>query len=151
MAKLDEIAELLTEELHNFEQSVRHLEEVRQSLDQYHLIPDTTEVDFLLKGYSDRQQKILNEQNELLRNLSYRVNDAFLIPNGYIKIFWVWCFLNLLVWGYSIYTISQWPNKEEIAFQNGKDEYLQHFQDFFDQHPEAHEAYQSWIKQSEEK
>lgn len=151
MAKLDEIAELLTEELHNFEEAVSHLEEVRQSLDQYHLIPDTTEVDFLLKGYSDRQQKILNEQNELLRNLSYRVNDAFLIPNGYIKIFWVWCFLNLLAWGLSVGMISKWPEKQEIAFQKGKEAYIQHFQDFFDQHPEAHKAYQSWIKPSEVK
>ena len=151
MAKLDEIAELLTEELHNFEQSVRHLEEVRQSLDHYVIMPDTSEVDYLIKSYNDRQQKILNDQNELLRNLSYRVNDAFLIPNGYIKIFWVWCFLNLLVWGLSVIMISRWPEKEEIAFQKGKEEYLQHFQDFFDQRPEALEAYQSWIKQSEQK
>jgi hypothetical protein len=151
MAKLDEIAELLTEELHNFEEAVNRLEEVRQSLEQYHLVPDTSEVNFLLEGYNDRQKKILDEQNELLRNLSYRVNDAVLIPDLYIKIFWVWCFLNLLVWGLSVATISKWPEKQEIAFQKGKEAYIQHFQDFFDQHPEEHEAYLSWIKQSEEK
>lgn len=151
MAKLDEIAELLTEELHNFEEAVRHLEAERQSLEQYHLIPDTTEVNFLLKGYNDRQQKILEEQNSLLKSLSYRVNNAFIIPNGYIQIFWVWCFLNLLVWGLSIALISKWPEKKEIAIQKAKEENLQHFRDFFDQHPESKKAYLDWAKEPEEK
>jgi len=106
MAKLDEIAELLTEELHNFEQSVRHLEKIRESLDHYHLIPDTTEVDFLIKGYNDRQRKILEEQNELIRSLTYKIENATLFPGWLIKLFWAWCFLNLIMWGFSIYTIS---------------------------------------------
>ena len=151
MTKLDEIAELLTEELHNFEQSVRHLEQLRKSLEHYHLIPDTTEVDFLLKGYNDRQEKILKEQNDLLKSLAYNVHNASLFPGWLIKLFWGWCFLNLLVWGLSVIMISSWPEKKEIAVQKGKEEYMQHFRDFFDKHPEARKAYQDWIKQSEQK
>lgn len=151
MAKLDEIAELLTEELHNFEQSVQHLEQVREFLDQYILTPDTSEVDELIKAYHQRQQKELQEQKKLLRNLYSKVQGSTLLPKWMIILCWIWCFLNLIVWGLSVHHFSQATDKEEAAFEKGKEQYVGHFREFFDGHPEARDAYRDWIKQSEPK
>ncbi|CAN0602998.1 unnamed protein product, partial [Ectocarpus sp. 12 AP-2014] len=57
MAKLDEIVELLTEELKNFEHSVNRMEKLKEFLIGYKVSADTDDIDYLLRGYNDSQKK----------------------------------------------------------------------------------------------
>lgn len=59
MAKLEEVAELLTEEIKKFENSISRLEGLHAFLRNYRLKPDTTDIDFILRRYNDHQKKAI--------------------------------------------------------------------------------------------
>jgi len=88
MAKLDEIAELLTEEINGFEKSIGRLEKVHENLQNLPLIPDTTEINTLLKDYGNNQKKIVEDQQRLIQRILQKVEKSILLPSWVIKLSW---------------------------------------------------------------
>ena len=144
MAKLDEIAELLTEELKNFEHSVNRMEKLKEFLMGYKVSADTTGIDFLLKGYNDSQKKVVEEQNELLAKIIYHVKKSIAFPKWAVKLFWGFLVIALLVLGYAIFQISNIPKKEQAAFSSGESKAVRHFERFMQETPEAGTLYEEW-------
>ena len=116
MAKLDEIAELLTEELKNFEHSINRMEKLKEFLIGYKVSADTADIDHLLKGYNDTQKKVVEEQNKLLANVIYHIKKSISFPKWAVKLFWGFLVTVLLVLGYAIFQISSIPKKEASCF-----------------------------------
>lgn len=102
MAKLDEIAELLTEEIHNFEQSVEKLETLQTSLKDYKLEPDASLVNKILWECHESQRKRQRELENMVLEINSTIEKAQTIPGWQVKLFWAWSFLNLLGWGITI-------------------------------------------------
>ncbi|WP_088340306.1 DUF6730 family protein [Robiginitalea sediminis] len=102
MAKLDEIAELLTEEIHSFEQTVRKLEILQKSLEDYKLEPDTSLVNQMLHNYHEKQKLRQQILHELVSAIKKSIEKSQMIPGWRIKLFWTFGFLNLLGWGITI-------------------------------------------------
>ena len=102
MAKLDEIAELLTEEIHSFEQTVSKLEVIQKSLKDYKLEPDTSIVNQMLSDYHEKQQHKLRRIEDLIAKVTRSIEKSRLIPDWQIKTFWAWNFINLVGWGLTI-------------------------------------------------
>ena len=144
MAKLDEIAELLTEELKNFEHSVNRMEKLKEFLMGYKVSADTADIDYLLKGYNDSQKKAVEEQNKLLSNVIYHVKKSIAFPKWAIKLFWGFLVIVLLVLGYAIFQISRIPKKEQAAFSKGERNAIRHFERFMEETPEAGALYEEW-------
>ena len=145
MAKLDEIAELLTEELKNFEHSVIRMEKLKEFLIGYKVSADTADIDYLLKGYNDSQKKAVEEQNKLLANVIYHVKKSIAFPKWAIKLFWGFLVIVLLVLGYAIFQISSIPKKEQAAFSQGESNAVRHFERFMQETPEAGALYEEWL------
>jgi len=144
MAKLDEIAELLTEELKNFEHSVNRMEKLKEFLMGYKVSADTADIDYLLKGYNDSQKKVVEEQNKLLANVIYHVKKSIVFPKWAVKLFWGFLVTVLLVFGYAIFQISNIPKKEQAAFSQGESKAVRHFERFMEETPEAGALYEEW-------
>ncbi len=144
MAKLDEIAELLTEELKNFEHSVNRMEKLKEFMMDYKVQADTDGIDHLLKGYNDNQKKTVEEQNELLANVIYYVKKSIALPKWAVKLFWGLLVTILLVLGYSIFQISRIPKKEQAAFSQGESNAVRHFERFMEENPEVSALYEEW-------
>jgi len=102
MIKLDEIAELLTEEIHSFEKTVDRLEKLQSTLDNYKLEPDTTLVNQMLHEYHQSQNRRQDEIGTLIFDLKNKIEKSSMVPSWQIKLFWVWSFLNLLGWGITL-------------------------------------------------
>ena len=102
MAKLDEIAELLTEEIHSFEKSVNKLETLQASLKDYKLEPDNSLVNKILWEYHEIQRKRHFELEKIVLGINNKIEKAQTIPGWQVKLFWAWSFLNLLGWGITI-------------------------------------------------
>jgi hypothetical protein len=151
MAKLDEIAELLTEEIHGFEKSIDRLERVHEDLQNLPLRPNTTEIDALLKEYSNNQKKAIEEQQRLMQRILYKVERSILLPSWAIKMFWGMLVCVLLVLGFSIYQVSRISKKEEAAYIKGRDNALGHYGTFLDESPQAKELYQKWLEEKDKK
>ncbi|UOY06149.1 hypothetical protein L0P88_19760 [Muricauda sp. SCSIO 64092] len=144
MAKLDEIAELLTEELNNFEHSVNRMEKLKEFLMDYEVQADTDGIDHLLKGYNDSQRKAVEEQNKLLANVIYHIKKSISFPKWAIKLFWGFMVTVLMVLGYAIFQISNIPKKEQAAFSQGESNAVRHFERFIEETPEAGALYEEW-------
>ncbi|MEM6737151.1 MAG: DUF6730 family protein [Bacteroidota bacterium] len=144
MAKLDEIAELLTEELKSFEHSVNRMEKLKEFLMGYKVSADTADIDYLLKGYNDSQKKVVEEQNKLLANVIYHVKKSIAFPKWAVKLFWGFLVIVLLVLGYAIFQISSISQKEQAAFSQGESNAVRHFERFMEETPEAGALYQEW-------
>ncbi|MEL6484779.1 MAG: DUF6730 family protein [Bacteroidota bacterium] len=144
MAKLDEIAELLTEELKSFEHSVSRMEKLKEFLMGYKVSADTADIDYLLKGYNDNQKKAIEEQNKLLANVIYHVKKSIAFPKWAVKLFWGFLVVILLVLGYAIFQIASIPKKEQAAFSQGESNAVRHFEWFMEEIPEAGALYEEW-------
>ena len=151
MAKLDEIAELLTEELDGFEKNIGRLERVHQQMQNLELRPDTAEIDTLLKEYGNNQKKLVEDQNTMMLRILQKVERSILLPGWAIKLSWGLLVCVLLVLGFSTYQVSRTSEKEEAAFIKGQDGATGYFGTFLDENPEAKELYQRWIKENNKK
>ena len=148
MAKLDEIAELLTEEINGFEKSIGRLEKAHENLKGLPLRPDTSELNALLKEYGNNQKTNIEEQQRLMERILQKVEKSLLLPSWAIKLFWGLLVCVLLVLGYSVYQISRISKKEEAAYIKGQDSVMGHYGAFLDESPQAKELYQKWLEEN---
>lgn len=144
MAKLEEIAELLTEEIKEFENSISRLEELHAFLRNYKIKPDTSDIDFILRRYNDHQKKAIDDQHKLMGNVIHYIKKSMTLPKWAIKLFWGLLVIVLLVLGFSVYKVSRIPEIRQEAFGQGEEKAVGHFGAFFEASPEASELYQEW-------
>ena len=144
MAKLDEIAELLTEEIKGFENSVNRMEELKAFLMTYKVQADTSDSDFILKEYNGYQRKSVEDQHKLMANVVYYIKQSITFPKWAIKLFWGLLVCIILVLGFSVYKVSQISEIKHEAFEQGEEKAVAHFRAFFESIPEASELYQEW-------
>ncbi len=144
MAKLDEIAELLTEEIKGFENSINRMEQLKKFLMTYKVKADTSDVDFILKRYNDHQKKADDEQHKLMANVVYYIKKSMTFPKWSIKLFWGLLVCIILVLGFSVYKVSRISDIKQEAYGQGEEKAVAHFRAFFKASPEASELYQEW-------
>jgi hypothetical protein len=151
MAKLDEIAELLTEEINGFEKSIVRLEKVHENLQNLTLRPDTNEINVLLKEYGNSQKANIEEQQKLMRRILGKVEKSILLPSWAIKLSLGLLVCVLLILGFSVYQLSRISKKEEVAYIKGQDSAMGHYGAFLDESPQAKELYQIWLEENGKK
>ncbi|GMN09615.1 hypothetical protein MTsPCn9_16580 [Croceitalea sp. MTPC9] len=151
MAKLDEIAELLTEEINGFEKSIGRLEKVHEDLKGLPLRPDTSELNALLKEYGNNQKNNIEEQQRLMERILGKVEKSILLPSWAIKLSWGLLTCVLLVLGFSIYQVSRIAKKEEAAYLKGQEGAIKHYGTFLDESTQAKELYQEWLVENGKK
>ncbi|PIB37943.1 DUF6730 family protein [Maribacter sp. 4G9] len=144
MAKLDEIAELITEEIKEFENSVSRLEELQAFLMNYKIKPDTKDIDFILRRYNDDQKRTIQDQHKLMANVVYYIKKSMTIPKWAVKLFAGLLFCIILVLGFSVYKVSRISDIKLEAYGKGEEEAVGHFRAFFEASPEASELYHEW-------
>src|SRR6056297_596163 len=121
MAKLDEIAELITEEIKEFENSVSRLEEMQAFLMNYKIKPDTKDIDFILRRYNDDQKRTIQDQHKLMANVVYYIKKSMTIPKWAVKLFVGLLVCIILVLGFSIYKVSRISKIELEAYGKGEE------------------------------
>ncbi|TLF44581.1 DUF6730 family protein [Maribacter aurantiacus] len=151
MAKLDEIAELLTEEIKEFENSVSRLEEMKAFLMTYKIKPDTKDIDFVLRRYNEDQKKVIENQYKLMDNVVYYIKKSITFPIWAIKLFWGLLVIIFLVFGFSVYKVSRISDIKLEAYGQGEEKAVGHFRAFFEASPEASELYQKWLEPQSKK
>lgn len=146
MAKLDEIAELLTEEISGFEKSIGRLEKAHENLKNLPLRPDTSELNALLREYGNNQKNNIEEQQRLMERILNKVERSIRLPSWAIKLSWGLLVVVLFVIGVSIYQVSRISKKEKAAYIKGQDDAIEHYGTFLKDSPEAKELYQEWLE-----
>ncbi len=73
--KLDEVMELLTDELDGFNKSLGKLEKLTQNVDGIKIIPDTSEIERLLREH-------LNYEKDKNKRLQESIHRVWSVPQG---------------------------------------------------------------------
>jgi len=89
MAKLEEIAELLTDEIEGFNQSINKLEGISNKINNAKFNSDISNVLFLIEEQKRDLKHQLNYQNRKLQEVSKKVTNARIFPNWLVVLFFV--------------------------------------------------------------
>ncbi len=105
MAKLEEIAELLTDEIEGFNQSIKKLEGVSNKINNVKFSSDISNIKYLLEEQKREIKHQLNRQNGQLDQISNKLNKVRIFPNWLVVLFFVFVIIYALVIAFLIYRL----------------------------------------------
>ncbi|QLE00927.1 hypothetical protein HX109_04865 [Galbibacter sp. BG1] len=140
MAKLEEIAALLTEEIEGFNTSVTKLEKLSKKLKEVKVKADASKIEYLLETHLKKQERFEAIQEKNTKELLNSLDRSRLFPKWSVVVGSFFVVL-LLVLGFI--TLSYRHKNREL-----KDNILQlenHYQGFIKEHPKVEEQYLNWV------
>ena len=147
--KLDEVMELLTDELDGFNQSIGRLERLTQNTDNIKVIPDTSEIERLLREHLNYEKVKNSELRQSVEDIGSQISKARLISKAQLWYhYWIW-FVSLVIIGYLTFKVSQIDDVRERAFNKGEQEVISDLREYFDQYPQHYKSYQKWVKEKD--
>ncbi|AKA33907.1 DUF6730 family protein [Flagellimonas lutaonensis] len=146
MAKLDEIAELLTEEIRSFGSWVTELKVLLKNIDEFGFEPDTSEMERLLNVHQSNLKSISEKQHQALDKALKNIDKSRLIPKWEVALIYTVMILNATVFGYFGYHYIQYEKQKETAYLEGKNEGLFKATQYFEDHPVIFKDYQEWVQ-----
>ena len=149
MAKLDEIAELLTEEIRSFGSWVTELKVLLKNINEFGFEPDTSEMERLLNVHQSNLKTISEKQHQALDKLLKNIDKSRLIPKWELALIYTVMILNATVFGYFGYHYIQYEKQKEAAYLEGKNEGLVKAKQYFEDHPIIFKDYQKWLKKQD--
>ena len=147
--KLDEIMELLTDELDGFNKSIVRLEQLTQNTDNIKVIPDTSEIERLLREHLNSEKDRTERLQEALQETRNQILKARLVPKIQLWIHYSIWFISLVVIGYLALEVSAIGEIQEKAFAKGEQEVISNLKGYFDQNPKHYQSYKKWIKEKD--
>lgn len=140
MAKLEEIAELLTEEIHGFNTSIDRLEELSEYMGDIKVKADATEVESLLKGHLEQYRELQSRHDQKLTEVYKEIEGMYSLPRWLVISFIVVYALTLISLIYTVHLREKrksWEEKYERV--------IRHYKAFIEQNPEAKALYENWL------
>ena len=144
MAKIDDLAELLVEELSDFKVQLKRMEELSAQLKLIKIKPDISEIQSALSTPLKEQELILKNQNMELSKITRKLTKSNHYPNWLLILsgsILLSCFLFI---GISIFQLKQVEESNQAYYKKGQKEVIDHFNKFIQSNPEAKEMYQKW-------
>ncbi|MGS2761826.1 DUF6730 family protein [Sinomicrobium sp. M5D2P9] len=142
MGKLEEIAELLTEEIHGFNVSIDRLEGLSEYLRDIKVKADATEVKHLLKEHLNKHQELQSHHDENLTEVYKAVKGTYRLPRWLVISFITVYALTLVS---LIYTVHL--HKEKKSWEEKYEGIIRHYNHFMEDNPEVRTQYQKWIQE----
>ncbi|MEM9078983.1 MAG: DUF6730 family protein, partial [Bacteroidota bacterium] len=112
MAKLDEIAELLTEEIRSFGNWVTDLKVLLKNINEFGFEPDTSEMERLLNNHQSNLNTISEKQEKALDKVLKNIDKSRLVPRWELVFVYTVMILNALVFGYFGYHYIQYERQK---------------------------------------
>ena len=145
MKKLDEIMELMSDEMADFEINLHHLQQLNKELESQSIPISTAAIDENLQSFLVKQEKANEQKNKLIRDINIRLEKASLIPNYILVLFGSILILLLSVVGYFIYSANT-ASKENFEFYGISELNLENYHFYFAENPKLKEDYCNWLK-----
>tara|TARA_R110002051_G_scaffold290421_1_gene353840 strand:+ start:374 stop:847 length:474 start_codon:yes stop_codon:yes gene_type:complete len=147
--KLDEVMELLTDELDGFNKAIVRLERFTQNTDNIKVVPDTSEIERLLREHLNSEKDGTERLHESVQDISSQISKARIIPKTKLWIhYMIWLF-SLIIIGYLGFKASRMNDVREKAFSEGEQNVILSLRGYFEQNPELYESYQKWLREKD--
>ena len=149
MAKLDEIAELLTDELEGFKKAIAELNGISRELKSSKVALDIYTVKREISELREKQDAHFREHGSDLRIFSGRMAIAKLVPKWLLVLFLITSAVTVLTLGYFGYHFVRLDDRKAEAFDRGKERIILDLRGYFDEHPEVYEGFLSWSNEKD--
>lgn len=147
--KLDEVMELLTDELDGFNKSIVRLEQLTQNAENIKVVPDTTEIERLLREHLNSEKTNTERLQESVEDISNQILKARLVPKVQLWINYSIWFISFVVIGYLALQVSRIGEVQEKAYTEGRQEVISDLRGYFDKNPGHYESYRKWLKEKD--
>ncbi|SEB97501.1 MULTISPECIES: DUF6730 family protein [Maribacter] len=144
MAKIDDLAELLVEEISDFKVQLQRMEELSVQLQLIKIKPDITTIQSAISAPLKEQELILKNQNKELGKITKKLTKSNHYPNWLLILFSTILLSCFLFIGISIFQLKQVEESNQEYYIKGQKEVINHFNKFIESNPEAKEMYQKW-------
>ena len=145
--KLDEVMDLLTDELDGFNKSISRLEQLTQNTDNIKVIPDTSEIERLLREHLNSEKGNTERLQESVQDIRSQISKARLVPKIQQWIQYSIWLVSLVIIGYLVRHVALIGEVQERAFTEGVQEVISNLKGYFDQNPAHYESYRNWLKE----
>ena len=141
--------ELLTDELDGFNKAIVRLERFTQNTDNIKVVPDTSEIERLLREHLNSEKDGTERLHESVQDISSQISKARIIPKTKLWIhYMIWLF-SLIIIGYLGFKASRMNDVREKAFSEGEQNVILSLRGYFEQNPELYESYQKWLREKD--
>ncbi|CAZ96855.1 DUF6730 family protein [Zobellia galactanivorans] len=144
MAKIDDIAELLVEELSDFKLQLEKMKHLSHELKMTQLSPDMTEMSSVLNSFVKSQDIVLREQHTKISQLTKNLSKSNHYPRWLLVLLSSVLLFTFCLVSYSIYEIKVSSDANFNYYEKGQKEAMHHFKNFFEEYPEAKDKYLKW-------
>ncbi|WP_289039199.1 DUF6730 family protein [uncultured Zobellia sp.] len=144
MAKIDDIAELLVEELSDFKLQLEKMQHLSNELKMTHLLPDMTEMSSILNSFVKNQDIVHREQCKKVTELTKSLSKSNHYPRWLLVLLSSVLLFTFCLVSYSIYEIKVSSDANLNNYVKGQKEAMHHFNKFFEENPEAKDKYLKW-------
>lgn len=141
MAKIEVLAELLTEELDEFKKNVSKLETLIDSIKNVKLKPDVSQLEIMNTKYIQSQKSLFNSSLKSLEKFSDKLNVGNTYPKWLLGLF---SGVLILFIGLIFYLIMSIQSQHQVSYQKGKEIAIEHFQSFIKSEIAITKKYQTW-------
>ena len=149
MAKLDEIAELLTEEIKSFGSWVEQLKELLKNIDDLRFEPETSSMEQLLNDHHSKLKVITEAQNSALNQIIANIKKSRWTPKWEVVIIYVVMLSNIIAFSYFGYHFIKFERQKEAAYLRGREESMIKARAYFNDHPIILKDYQKWLRKQD--
>ena len=149
MKKIDEIMELLTEEIHGFNQSILKLEELSRKLQDVKIKADTSVIEQRLKDQIQLQEKNLYKYQAHVREIKESIRRRQLFPKWLIILVLAVFGVSTITLGYFAFTFGEFQKNKQEAYMAGRREAISELQEYFEDHPIIFKDFERWTKKRE--
>ena len=149
MKKMDEIMELLTEEIDDFNRSVEKLEELSKKIGSISVKADSTNIEYHIKDFLGQQERAMAAYKERTEETELVIKSATLTPKWIMAMYWVALSITILTLGYFGYHFIQAEKNKNQAFIQGREEGISELRSYFDDHPIIYKDFQRWSQKKD--
>ncbi len=144
MKKTEEFMELLTDELAGFDGSVKKLEALCKKLDTIKVKADSTNIEYHIKQFLKEQKGRMSQLEKQIDAQQTKIESSRGLPEWLLTLYAIGMLLPLFVIGYFGYQAYGLQGQKRKAFEQGQQHIIDHFGDYFAEHPGAYEPYKIW-------
>ncbi len=144
MKKMEEYMELLTDELSGFEQSIKKLEALYGKLDTIKLKADSSNIEYRIREFLNEQERRTDRLEKRITAQQNKIEASRGLPEWLLTLYAIGMLLPLFAIGYFAYQGYGLQGQKRKAFEQGQQHIIDHFGDYFKEHPEAYGPYKIW-------
>jgi len=144
MAKLEEIAELLTDEINGFNQSINKLEKINDQISTTKIRVNLAEYNSIIKEHEQRMKELINSQEQFENRIKSLLKNAKVYPIWAVIIFIITFIFGVVSTTFIIISKQDTYSLEKEAYKKGVRDTYKSIQPFFETHPKFKKAFEKW-------